>query len=147
MHWELEDTGGSSTEGGATMPKVSQGQEIDKLIIMKESVKLDLFQTQIIGCKTKPLIGESAHVMVMPLKADEAQPGRAWPLPPDLHVVHAYTWLKMSSHKVSVVVRNMSDSPIYLKKGVQVACVVSASPVPPAELSHKMEATLGAETA
>ena len=58
-----------------------------------------------------------------------------------------YTQLKMSSNKVSVVVRNMSDSPIYLKKGVQVACVVSASPVPPAQLLPEMEAALGAETA
>ena len=41
----------------------------------------------------------------------------------------------------------MSDSPIYLKKGVQVAHVVSASPVPPAELSPEMEATLRVEMA
>ena len=39
----------------------------------------------------------------------------------------------------------MSDSHIFLKKGVPVVCVMSASPVPPAELSPEMEATLGAE--
>ena len=40
----------------------------------------------------------------------------------------------------------MSDCPIFLKKGVQVVWVVLASPVPPAELSPKMEAALGTET-
>ena len=64
---------------------------------------------------------------------------------PQLHVLHAYTRLKMSSSKVSVVVRNMSESPIFLKKGVQVAWVVSATPIPPVELSTQMEATLGVE--
>ena len=51
----------------------------------------------------------------------------------------------MSSSKVSVVVRNMSKSPVFLKKGVQAARVVSASLVPPAELSPEMEAVLSAE--
>ena len=83
--------------------------------------------------------------MVMPLKAGESQLGGVWPLPPGLHVLHVYTRLKMGSSKVSVVVRNMSKSPIFLKKGVQVAWVVSASPVPPAELSSEIKATLGAE--
>ena len=44
-----------------------------------------------------------------------------------------------------MVVQNMSDSPIYLKKGVQIARVVSAVPIPAAKLSPKMEATLGSE--
>ena len=46
---------------------------------------------------------------------------------------------------MSVVVSNMSESLVFLKKGVQVARVISTSPVPPAELSLKMEAVLGAE--
>ena len=51
----------------------------------------------------------------------------------------------MSSSKVFVVVRNMSEFPIFLKKGMQVARVVSSSPVEPAELSLEMEAILGSE--
>ena len=39
----------------------------------------------------------------------------------------------------------MSDSHIFLKKGVQVAHIVSASLVPSAELSPEMEAALGEE--
>ena len=41
------------------------------------------------------------------------------------------------------MVSNMSHGHIFLKKGVLVACIVSASPVPPAELSPEVEATLG----
>ena len=108
---------------------------------MKENVRLRPFQTQILKCRTRPLLKESAHVMVMPLKSGEFQLGGVWPLPLGLHVLHAYTRLKMSSNKVSVVVRNMSDCPIFLKKGIQVAWVVSASLVPPAELSSEMETT------
>ena len=40
----------------------------------------------------------------------------------------------------------MSESPILLKKGVQVVWLVFTSLVPLAELSPEMEATLGAET-
>ena len=44
------------------------------------------------------------------------------------------------------MVRIMSDCPIFLKKGIQVAWVVLALPLPLAELSPKMEAVLGMET-
>ena len=56
-----------------------------------------------------------------------------------------YTRLKMSSRKVPVVVMNMSEFPVFLKKGVQVTRVVPTSPVPPAELSLEMVAVFGAE--
>ena len=58
---------------------------------MKKSLKLVPFQTQIIECKTKPLLGESAHVMVTPLKAGEAQLDEAWPLLLGMHILHVYT--------------------------------------------------------
>ena len=68
------------------------------------------------------------------------------PLPPGLHVLHAYMHLKNGSSNVSLVVRNISDSHIFLKKGVPVVRVVSASLVLPAELLPEMEATLGMES-
>ena len=40
----------------------------------------------------------------------------------------------------------MWESPVFLKKRVQVVQVVSASPVPPVELSLEMEVALGTET-
>ena len=49
----------------------------------------------------------------------------------------------MGSGKVSVVVHNMLDSPIYLKKGTRIAHVKSMLPVPPAELSPEVQAALG----
>ena len=67
-------------------------------------------------------------------------------LPLGLNILHAYTRLKNGSGKVSLVVRNMPDSHIFLKKGVPVARVVSASLVLPAKLSPEMEAALGAES-
>ena len=75
----------------------------------------------------------------------EGQPWEARPLPPGLHSLHAYTHLKDGSSRVSLVVRNMSDSHNFLKKGVPMVCVMSASPVPPTELSPEMEAALGSE--
>ena len=52
----------------------------------------------------------------------------------------------MSSSKVSVVVRNILEFSVFLKKGVKVVQMVSASPVPPTELSLNMEVALGTET-
>ena len=86
-----------------------------------------------------------AHIMVTPLKVGEGQPRDSRPLPLGLYVLHAYTHLKNGSSKVSLVVRNMSDSHIFLKKGVPVARAVSVSPVPPMELLPQMEASLGTQ--
>ena len=90
------------------------------------------------------LLGDTAHVMITALRV-EGQPWEGKLLPPGLHVLHAYTHLKNGSSKVSLVVRNISDSHIFLKKGVPVLRVMSASLVPPAGLSPEMEATLGME--
>ena len=51
----------------------------------------------------------------------------------------------MSSNRVSVIMRNMSEAQVFLKKGMQVARVVLALPVEPAELSPEMEVVLGTE--
>ena len=136
--------GDGPAERAATLESAS-GSEIDEPVFMKENVRLGPFQTQILECRTKPLLGESAHVMVMPLKAGESQPGGT-AFAPGLCVLHAYMRLKISSSKVSVVVRNMLESPIFLKKGVQVVWVVCTSLVSPVELSPEMETALGTET-
>ena len=84
-------------------------------------------------------------MMITPLKTGEGQSWEARPLPLGLHILHVFTCLKNGSGRVSLVVRNMSNSHIFLKKGVPVVCVMSASPVLPAKLSPEMEAILGAE--
>ena len=110
-----------------------------------ESVHLGPFQTEIIEGWVKPLLGSTSYVMITPLKA-EGQHQETKPLPLGLHVLHTYAHLKNGSGRVSLVVRNVSDSQIFLKKGVPVAWVVSAMLVPPAELSPEMEAALGEES-
>ena len=48
--------------------------EINEPVVMKENMHLGPFQKEIIEGKTKPLLGEGAHVMVTPLRVGEAQP-------------------------------------------------------------------------
>ena len=134
--------------GEAQSEGTSRGpQEVDKdeLVTVRESICLGLFQTEIIEGWVKPLFGHMAHVMIIPLKAGEGQPWEARPLPPGLHILHAYTRLKNGSGRVSLVVKNISNSHIFLKKGVPVARVVLASLVPPMELLPEMEAALRME--
>ena len=83
--------------------------------------------------------------MVTPLKAGGGQLRDSRPLPPGLHVLHMDTCLKNGSGKVSLVVRNTSDSHLFLKKGLLVVRVMSASLVQPTELSPEMEPVLGME--
>ena len=83
--------------------------------------------------------------MITPLKA-EGQLQEARPLPPGLHVLHAYMHLKNSSGKVSLMVRNVSDSHIFLRRGCWWHKSMLASPVPTTELLPEMEATLGMES-
>ena len=94
---EAEDEASFSIDERATTSVASTDQEIDEPVFMKESLRLGPFQTQIIECKTKSLLGKSAHVMIMPLNACEAQPDGVQPLLLGLHILHAYTQLKMSS--------------------------------------------------
>ena len=85
----MEDQGaagdGSMVEGSATS-ELSDGLNVDEPVRMKENVRLGPFQTQILECRMKPLIGESTEVMVTPLKAGEFQLDGAQPLPPGLHI-------------------------------------------------------------
>ena len=135
--------GEAQSEGTSGGP---QEVDMDELVMVRESVHLGPFQTKIIEGQVKPLFGDMAHLMIMPLKVEEGQMWEARPLPPGLHVIHAYTHLKNDRGKVSLMVRNMSDSHIFLKKGVPVVQVMLASPVPPTELlSLEMEATIGME--
>ena len=137
-----EDVGEAQSEGASGGP---QEVDVDELVTVRESIRLGPFQTEIIEEWVKPLLGDTAHVMITPLKVGEGQPREARPLPPGLHILHMYTCLKNGSGRVSLMVRNMSDSHIFHKKGVPMAQVMLASPVPVTELSLEMEAALGTE--
>ena len=72
--------------------------------------------------------------MIVPIRHAEVENRKAHPLPPGLQVLHTYTTLMAGSRHVSIVVKNMTDSAIFLKKGVHVMHVVSAMLVPQAEV-------------
>ena len=132
----------AQSEGACGGP---QEVDVDEMVTVRESIHLGPFQTEIIEGWVKPLLGDMAHVMITPLKAGEGQLWESRPLPLGLHILHAYTHLKNGSSRVSLMVRNMANSHIFLKKGVPVVCVISASPLPPTELLPEMEAALGTE--
>ena len=112
------NAGEAQSEGASGGP---QEVDVDELVTVRESVCLGPFQTEIIEGRIKPLLGDMANVMITPLKAGESQPWEARPLPPGLHILHVYMCLKNGSGRVSLMVRNMSDSHIFLKKEVLVA--------------------------
>ena len=72
---DLGMAGDDPTEQGAMALKPRTSQDLNEPVFMKEIVRLGLFQTQILECRVKPLIGESAHIMVTLLRAGETQPG------------------------------------------------------------------------
>ena len=146
---EIIDLGKGAVGGmeeAQTPSAESTDKGIDEPILVKEHVKLGPFQTQILECKVKPLLRETALMMVCPIRVGETQLAGMCPLHPGLCVLHALMRLKMGSGKVSVVVCNMMDSPIYLKKGTRIAHMESTLPVPPAELSLEVQAALDEET-
>ena len=135
---EGAETPGEGASGG------SPEESIDELVTVWESVCLGPFQTEIIEGWVKPLLRSTSYVMITPLKV-KGQPRETKLLPLGLHVLHAYVRLKNGSRRVALVVRNVSDSQIFLKKGVPVVRVISASLVPPTELSPELEAALDEE--
>ena len=67
----LEDQGAAGdgpADEGTIASESSLGLDMDEPILVKENVRLGPFQTQILECRIKLLIGESTHVMVTPLK-------------------------------------------------------------------------------
>ena len=58
----------TQTEGASKGP---QEVDMDELVMVRESVNLGPFQTKIIEGQVKPLLGDTAHIMVTPLKVVE----------------------------------------------------------------------------
>ena len=88
---------------------------------------------QILEGKISQAPTHDTHVMVTPIGHAELKQDRVCPLPPGLQVLHAYTTLMAGCKQISIVVRNMTDQAIFLKKGVRVVHVVSAVLAPPEE--------------
>ena len=107
----LGSVGETQSEGTSGGP---QEVDMDELVTVRESVCLGPFQTEIIEGWVRPLLGDTAHIMITLLKAGEGQPRDSRPLPLELHVLHTYTHLKNGSGKVSLMLRNTSNSHIFL---------------------------------
>ena len=102
---------------------------MDTVIVMKGSVHVCPFQAEILEGKISQAPAHDTHVMA-PIRLAEVKSGRACQLPPGLQVLHGYTTLTTGSKQVSIVVRNMTDNAIFLKKGMCVAHVVSVMLAP-----------------
>ena len=72
----------AQSEGASRGP---QEVDMDELVMVRESVHLGPFQTEIIEGWVKPLLGDMAHIMITLLKVGEGQPRDSRPLPPGLH--------------------------------------------------------------
>ena len=96
----LGNVGEVQSEGASTGPLEV---DMDELVTVRESIYLGPFQTKIIERRVKPLFGDTAHVMIMPLKVGKGLLWEARPLPLGLHVLHVYTHLKNGSSRVSLM--------------------------------------------
>ena len=91
---------------------------MDTVVEMKDSIHVGPFQTEILEGKISQAPMCDTHVMVAPIGHAEVKQGRAHQLPPGLQVLHTYTTLMAGSKQVLIVVWNMTDNAIFLKKGV-----------------------------
>ena len=117
----------------AAGPDTPAAYEVDKVIEIKDSIHIGPFQAEILKERVARAPTHDTHVMVVPIRCAEVKSGKSCLLPLGLQVLHAYTMLTAGSKQVLIVVRNMMDSAIFLKKGLCVVHVVSVMLVPPEE--------------
>ena len=109
-------------------------EEVDEVVELKDNVCMGPFQMGILKGIAARVPTYHMHIMIAPIRHAEVENGKARPLPPGLQVLHAYTMLTAGSKHVSIMVQNMTDSAIFLKKGVCIVHVVLAMLVPPVEV-------------
>ena len=113
-------------EKGTEETNVPEEKEVDAVVEMKSSTHVGPFQMEILEGKLSKAPTHDAHVVVTPLGHTESKRDGGHQLPPGIQVLHVYTTLTADSKQISIVVRNVTDQVIFLKKGAQVAHVVSA---------------------
>ena len=114
-------------------------KEVDTVVEMGGSTHVGPFQTEILEGKISQAPAHDTHVMVTPIGHAELRQDRGHQLPPGLQVLHTYTTLTAGHKQILIVVRNMTDQAIFLKKGEQVVHIVSAILAPPEETPSKQE--------
>ena len=130
---------GETKEKGAEGTDASEEKEVDTVVKMMDSIHVGPFQTEVLEGKISQAPARDTHVMVAPIGHSEVKQGRAWQLPPGLQVLHAYTTLMGGSKQVSILVQNMTDNAIFLKKGVWVVHIVSAMLAPSVEVPSEQD--------
>ena len=121
--------------GGQDAPMI---ENVNEVVEMKDNVHVGPFPTEILKVRATRAPTHDTHVMIVSIRYAEVESGKACPLPPGLQVLHTYTTLMAGSKHVSIMVQNMTDSAIFLKKGVHVAPPVE---VPSEEPVKGMEAS------
>ena len=105
-------------EKGAEETNTPREKEVDAVVEMRNSTHVGPFQTEILEGKLSQAPTHDAHVMVTPLGCAESKRDGGRQLPPGLQVLHVYTTLTAGCKQISIVVRNMTEQAIFLKKGV-----------------------------
>ena len=126
-------------EEGAEGTDMPGEKEVDTVVEMRVSTHVGPFQTEILEGKISQAPTQDTHVMVTPIGCAELEQGRVHQLPPGLQVLHAYMTLTAGNKQVSIVVRNMTDKAIFLKKGAQVAHIISAMLAPLEEMPSEQD--------
>ena len=126
-------------EKGVEKTNMPGEKEVDAVVKVKNSTHVGPFQTEILEGKIPQVPTHDAHVMVIPVGCTELKQDGGCQLPPGLQVLHVYTTLTAGCKQISIVVRNMTEQAIFLKKGAQVAHVVSARLAPLEEVPSRQE--------
>ena len=113
-------------EEGAEGADVSGDKEVDTVVEMRGSTHVGPFQTEILEGKISQAPACGTHVMVTPIGHVASKQCSICLLTPRLQVLHVYMTHAPGNKHVSIVVWNMMDKAIFLKKGPRVAHVVSA---------------------
>ena len=126
-------------EKGAEETNMPREKEVDAVVEVKNSTHVGPFQTEILEGKIPQVPTHDAHVMVMPVGCAELKWDGGHQLSPGLQVLHMYTILTAGCKQISIVVQNMTEQAIFLKKGARVVHVVSAMLAPPEEVPSRQQ--------
>ena len=90
---------------------------LDTVVEVRSSTHVGPFQTEILEGKISQAPTHDTHVMVTPMGHAELKQDGGCQLPPGLQVLHVYTTLTAGCKQISIVVQNMTEQAIFLKKG------------------------------
>ena len=108
---------GEADEDNAGGTDTSEEREMDMIIEIKSSNHIGPFQMETLEGKISQVPARDMHVMVTPIGRSEADHGRECQIPPGVQVLHVYTTLPAGNKQVSIVVQNMTENVIFLKRG------------------------------